>query len=117
MRPTRAIPDRGGLTRRRRGRGFSYHDATGAAVAAPVRARIEEPVIPPAGRDVRTSERERDHDPRRRPQQPRRPAPGTAFEEGHTVAAGLRRIPCGADEHRSRVAVERAVPRLLERHT
>lgn len=61
MRLTRAIPYRGGLTRRRRGRGFSYHDATGAAVAAPVRARIEELVIPPAWRDVWISERERDH--------------------------------------------------------
>lgn len=61
MRLTRAIPYRGGLTRRRRGRGFSYHDATGAAVAAPVRARIEGLVIPPAWRDVWISERERDH--------------------------------------------------------
>ena len=39
-----------------------------------------------------------------------------AFEEGHTVAAGLRCIPRGAGEHRTRVAVGRAVLRLLERH-
>ncbi|PKB33780.1 hypothetical protein ATL51_5547 [Pseudonocardia alni] len=40
-----------------------------------------------------------------------------AFEEGHTVAAGLRRISRGAGEHRTRVAVGRAVLRLLERHS
>jgi DNA topoisomerase-1 len=188
VRPTRAIPYRGGLTRRRRGRGLSYHDATGAAVAAPVRARIEELVIPSAWREVWLSERDRDHiravgyddaddhvrsltdaahtakDLRARnatvvgavafaehgwaggaglsataleraeaattcrvaralgntPAVARSsyvdPRVVRAFEEGHTVAAGLRCIPRGAGEHRTRVAVGRAVLRLLERH-
>jgi DNA topoisomerase I len=42
-----------GFTRRRRGRGFSYHDQSGAAITDPEqRARIEALVIPPAWRDV-----------------------------------------------------------------
>ncbi len=42
-----------GLTRIRRGRGFSYHDAEGNRIEEPeVLARIEELVIPPAWRDV-----------------------------------------------------------------
>ncbi|MDY7105487.1 MAG: DNA topoisomerase IB [Actinomycetota bacterium] len=40
--------DDDGFTRRRRGRGFSYHDASGELVPPEVRARIEEIVIPPA---------------------------------------------------------------------
>ncbi|MEJ8277999.1 DNA topoisomerase IB [Pseudonocardia spirodelae] len=61
MRLSRATPYRGGITRRRRGKGFSYHDATGTAVGADVRTRIEELVIPPAWRDVWISDRDRDH--------------------------------------------------------
>lgn len=41
-----------GLTRRRRGRGFSYHDATGVLVDVQTRNRIEALVIPPAWDDV-----------------------------------------------------------------
>jgi DNA topoisomerase I len=42
-----------GFRRRRRGRGFSYLDASGEPLSAPdVRARIEDLVIPPAWEDV-----------------------------------------------------------------
>jgi DNA topoisomerase I len=45
-----AVP---GLSRRRRGRGFSYHDTTGAAITDPAElARIKALVIPPAWQDV-----------------------------------------------------------------
>ncbi|ANY08707.1 DNA topoisomerase IB [Pseudonocardia sp. HH130630-07] len=61
MRLTRAVPYRGGWTRRRRGRGFSYHAADGSALGADARARVDGLVIPPAWRDVWISDRERDH--------------------------------------------------------
>jgi DNA topoisomerase-1 len=41
-----------GLTRRRRGRGFSYHDPDGGLVADAERDRIEALAIPPAWEDV-----------------------------------------------------------------
>ena len=41
-----------GITRRRRGKGFSYHHPHGTAVSAGERARIEGIVIPPAWTDV-----------------------------------------------------------------
>jgi len=41
-----------GLGRRRRGAGFSYHDAAGDAIGTRERARIEELAIPPAWTDV-----------------------------------------------------------------
>ena len=49
----RVDPAGPGLTRRRRGRGFSYHDATGAAISDPAEvARLRALVIPPAWQDV-----------------------------------------------------------------
>lgn len=48
----RADPDAPGITRRRRGRGFSYAHPTGRPVGAAVRERIEELVIPPAWQGV-----------------------------------------------------------------
>lgn len=48
-----------GIGRRRRGSGFSYHDAFGAAVGDDVRARIEALAIPPAWNDVWISPHER----------------------------------------------------------
>jgi DNA topoisomerase-1 len=46
-------PDEPGLTRLRRGRGFTYRDANGAPVMDPaVRARIAQLAIPPAWRNV-----------------------------------------------------------------
>lgn len=44
--------ERPGITRRRRGKGFSYHHPDGATVSAEERARIEALVIPPAWTDV-----------------------------------------------------------------
>jgi DNA topoisomerase I len=44
--------DEPGITRQRRGRGFSYLDAKQVAVPAEVRARIETLAIPPAWKDV-----------------------------------------------------------------
>jgi DNA topoisomerase I len=42
-----------GLTRRRRGRGFSYHDVAGEAIVDPAQiARLKALVIPPAWQDV-----------------------------------------------------------------
>ncbi|MEQ3552474.1 DNA topoisomerase IB [Pseudonocardia nematodicida] len=61
MRLTRAEPYRAGVTRRRRGRGFSYHSPCGTVVAPEVRARIDALVIPPAWRDVWISDRDSDH--------------------------------------------------------
>jgi len=53
VRLRRSNPNRPGYTRRRRGRGFSYHDQTGAAITDPVELeRIQAMVIPPAWRDV-----------------------------------------------------------------
>ena len=47
------IPDtEPGITRRRRGRGFSYHDAFGAAIDGPDRERIEALAVPPAWESV-----------------------------------------------------------------
>ncbi len=49
----RVDPAAPGLSRRRRGRGFSYHDTTGAAITDPAElARIKALVIPPAWQDV-----------------------------------------------------------------
>jgi DNA topoisomerase IB len=49
----RVDPAEVGLTRRRRGRGWSYVDVTGAPIAdAEVIARIKALVIPPAWQDV-----------------------------------------------------------------
>lgn len=45
-------PDEPGLRRVRRGRGFSYLDATGTPVNGTVRERIAQLAIPPAWRDV-----------------------------------------------------------------
>jgi DNA topoisomerase I len=53
MRLRRSDPNRPGYTRRRRGKGFSYHDQTGAPITDPdEQARIRGLVIPPAWRDV-----------------------------------------------------------------
>src|SRR3712207_4205239 len=53
MRLRRANPAKPGYTRIRRGRGFSYHDATGAPITDPDElARIRALVIPPAWRNV-----------------------------------------------------------------
>lgn len=48
----RADLDAPGITRRRRGRGFSYTGSTGRAVGAAVRERIAALAIPPAWREV-----------------------------------------------------------------
>jgi DNA topoisomerase I len=49
----RVDPTEPGLTRRRRGRGFSYLDATGAVITDPAEvARLKALVIPPAWQDV-----------------------------------------------------------------
>ncbi|NLG20052.1 MAG: DNA topoisomerase IB [Actinomycetales bacterium] len=48
----RADPDAPGITRRRRGRGFSYAGPTGRKVGTAVRERIDALVIPPAWQDV-----------------------------------------------------------------
>lgn len=48
----RADPDAPGITRRRRGRGFSYTGPTGRRISAADRERVEALVIPPAWRDV-----------------------------------------------------------------
>jgi DNA topoisomerase-1 len=53
VRLRRSDPSRPGYTRRRRGRGFTYHDETGAAITdQAVLERIRDLVIPPAWRDV-----------------------------------------------------------------
>src|SRR3954470_3961397 len=49
----RVDPAEPGLTRRRRGRGFSYHDADGSVITDPaLLARLKALVIPPAWQDV-----------------------------------------------------------------
>ncbi|GAA3082657.1 DNA topoisomerase IB [Pseudonocardia yunnanensis] len=49
----RVDPETPGLTRRRRGRGWSYYDAAGSPIADPAEiARIKALVIPPAWQDV-----------------------------------------------------------------
>lgn len=53
MRLRRSSPSRPGYTRRRRGKGFTYHDLTGAAITDQVELeRIRALVIPPAWREV-----------------------------------------------------------------
>jgi DNA topoisomerase I len=53
VRLRRSDPGRPGFGRRRRGRGFSYHDATGAPITDPQTLdRIRSLVIPPAWREV-----------------------------------------------------------------
>lgn len=62
MRLRRSDPHRPGYTRRRRGRGFSYHDRTGAALTDPAElARIRSLAIPPAWREVWISPDPRGH--------------------------------------------------------
>ena len=48
----RSDPSRPGITRRRRGKGFSFVDATGGPVSSEDLERIRELVIPPAWNDV-----------------------------------------------------------------
>ncbi len=49
----RVEPSGPGYSRRRRGRGFSYHDTDGAAITDPATvARIRALAVPPAWRDV-----------------------------------------------------------------
>ena len=58
----RVDPAGPGLTRRRRGRGFSYHDETGAVISDPAEvARLKALVIPPAWQDVWISADPRGH--------------------------------------------------------
>jgi DNA topoisomerase-1 len=53
MRLRRCDPSRPGYTRRRRGRGFSYHDEQGRPIEDPAElGRLRDLVIPPAWRDV-----------------------------------------------------------------
>jgi DNA topoisomerase IB len=53
VRLRRSNPNAPGYTRRRRGRGFSYHDRTGAVITDPAELqRIQALVIPPAWKDV-----------------------------------------------------------------
>lgn len=53
MRLRRVEPSDPGYTRRRRGRGFSYHDEDGAVITDPATvARIRALAVPPAWRDV-----------------------------------------------------------------
>jgi len=52
MRLRRSKPDGPGIRRLRRGRGFSYVDASGQAVDPQTRERISSLAIPPAWRDV-----------------------------------------------------------------
>lgn len=52
MRLRRSDPAKPGLRRVRRGRGFSYVDASGKPVDAETRARIQALVVPPAWQDV-----------------------------------------------------------------
>jgi DNA topoisomerase I len=53
MRLRRADTSRPGYTRRRRGRGFSFHDRTGAPLTDPAELeRVKALVIPPAWKDV-----------------------------------------------------------------
>jgi len=49
----RSAPERAGILRKARGRGFTYVDVDGSTVKDPAtRARIKDLVIPPAWRDV-----------------------------------------------------------------
>jgi DNA topoisomerase-1 len=58
----RVDPTEPGLTRRRRGRGFSYHDESGAVITDPAEiARLKALVIPPAWQDVWISKDPRGH--------------------------------------------------------
>jgi DNA topoisomerase-1 len=53
VRLRRSDPNSPGTTRRRRGKGFSYHDSTGAPLTDPAELdRIQALAIPPAWRDV-----------------------------------------------------------------
>jgi DNA topoisomerase IB len=62
VRLRRSNPNLPGYTRRRRGRGFSYHDPTGAVLTDPGELqRIQALVIPPAWRDVWISPDPRGH--------------------------------------------------------
>jgi DNA topoisomerase I len=58
----RVDPAEPGLTRRRRGRGFSYHDVDGSVITDPAEvARLKALVIPPAWQDVWISPDPRGH--------------------------------------------------------
>jgi len=58
----RVDPAEPGLTRRRRGRGFSYHDADGPVITDPAElARLKSLVVPPAWQDVWISPDPRGH--------------------------------------------------------
>jgi DNA topoisomerase IB len=58
----RVDPAEPGLSRRRRGRGFSYHDVTGEPITDPAEiARLKALVIPPAWQDVWISPDPRGH--------------------------------------------------------
>src|SRR4051794_41861134 len=58
----RVDPAEPGLTRRRRGRGFSYHNADGSVITDPaLAARLKALVIPPAWQDVWISPHPRGH--------------------------------------------------------
>jgi DNA topoisomerase IB len=62
VRLRRSDPNKPGYSRRRRGKGFSYHDRTGAVLSDPDElARIRALVIPPAWRDVWISPDPRGH--------------------------------------------------------
>ena len=57
----RLPPDTPGFHRRRRGKGFTFTDPTGAPVSGEERARLSSLVIPPAWRDVWIAPREDSH--------------------------------------------------------
>jgi DNA topoisomerase IB len=86
----RVDPAGPGLTRRRRGRGFSYHDATGAAITDPAEvARLKALVIPPAWQDVWIS-----------------PDPSGHIQAVGTDAAGRRQYRYHEEWRRARDAVK-----------
>jgi DNA topoisomerase I len=86
----RVDPTGPGLTRRRRGRGFSYHDESGAVITDPAEiARLKALVIPPAWQDVWISTDPRGH-----------------IQAVGTDAAGRRQYRYHEDWRRARDAVK-----------
>ena len=86
----RVDPAAPGLTRRRRGRGFSYHDATGAAITDPAEvARLKALVIPPAWQEVWIS-----------------PDPSGHLQAVGTDAAGRRQYRYHEEWRRARDAIK-----------